>query len=338
MTEKNKEVIAVLGAGTWGLTLGMVLAGKKTGVRFWDPSKEYVEILNRDRENKKGLPGVKIPEDILITADMAEVLEGVDGILLVSPSHFVRSVSQQMATIPGHPGFVVVASKGIEKDTLKRMSEIIYDEYARKRQVPVAVLSGPSHAEEVSMKIPTAVTCAAKDHEIARRVQELFITDAFRVYTNHDLIGIELGAALKNVIALAAGICDGLGLGDNTKAALMTRGLAEMTRLGVRLGGQKDTFAGLAGMGDLITTCASQHSRNRFVGEQLGKGRSLKDILGDMVEVAEGVRTTVSAYQLQKKLDVDMPITQEIYRVLYEDKDPRAAVSDLMNRAATSEY
>jgi glycerol-3-phosphate dehydrogenase (NAD(P)+) len=329
--------IAVLGAGTWGITLGNLLAGKGHRVRLWDASAGYIEVLRKKRENTKGLPGVKIPRTVLITADMAAAVCGAEVILIVSPSHRVREVARQLRTYGTRPACIVIATKGVENKTLQRMSQVVAAELGHSPGAAIVTLSGPSHAEEVSQKIPTAIVAASPNAAAARLVQQLFITPHFRVYTNCDQIGVELGGSLKNVIALAAGICDGLGLGDNTKAALMTRGLAEMTRLGVRLGAQAATFAGLAGMGDLITTCASRHSRNRWVGEELGKGRTLKQILGSMVEVAEGVKTTLSAHQLARKYRVEMPISREVYRVLYQNKSPRRAVADLMGRTAKPE-
>ena len=334
---KNKTV-AVLGAGTWGLTLGLLLHRKGNRVRFWDPSPDYTRMLAARRENKKGLPGVRIPRVVTVTPDLGEAVRGAGVVLVVSPSHLVRQVAGEVRSAGCRPDMIVCATKGIENDSLKRMSQVIAAEFATRKKVPLVSLSGPSHAEEVSARIPTAVVCASRNETAARAAQRLFMNDYFRVYTSRDIIGVEMGGSLKNVIALAAGICDGLGLGDNTKSALMTRGLAEITRLGSRLGARRETFSGLAGMGDLITTCASRHSRNRYVGEEIGKGKSLRQVLDGMVAVAEGIKTTASAYQLHRKYRVEMPITREIYNVLYRNKNSRRAVEDLMKRTAKPEF
>ena len=292
--------------------------------------------MEKSRENKAMLPGIKIPESIAITSDMAEVVPGSDIVLLVVPSHVLRDTMTQAAGLMKGSEKVVIATKGVEQGSLKRMSEIVA-EVAGVSRDRIAVLVGPSHAEEVARQVPTAIVSASEDEKTARYVQENFATPMFRVYTNTDVLGVEIGVAVKNVIAIAAGITDGLGFGDNTKGALLTRGLAEITRLGVKMGARQQTFAGLAGIGDLITTCTSQHSRNRFVGQELGKGRKLKEILDGMVMVAEGVRTTKSAVGLAAEYDVEMPISEEVNKILFEDKSPMEAIKDLMLRSPKPE-
>lgn len=334
----KKNTVTVLGAGAWGITLGNILHQKGHRVRFWDASPNYCRGLDKKRENKKSLPGFKIPRSIPISHDMTAMTDKAEVLLIVSPSHVIRSVARRVKRIGIKPRLIVIATKGIEGKSLKRMSEVVAEELGGARNLPLVSLSGPSHAEEVSMKVPTAVVCAARQTAAAQWAQSLFMTRYFRIYTNRDQVGVELCGSLKNVIALAAGICDGLKLGDNTKGALMTRGLAEITRLGVMLGARAETFSGLAGIGDLITTCASQYSRNRYVGEQIGKGKKLKTVLRNMVEVAEGVRTTMAAYRLHTIYKVEMPITREIYKVLYKNKKPVKAVQDLMTRIAKPEF
>jgi glycerol-3-phosphate dehydrogenase (NAD(P)+) len=328
--------IAVLGGGSWGTALAVLLDGRGQRVSVWEFFPERAEAMKKSRENKAMLPGIKIPESITITSDMAEVVPGSDIVLLVVPSHVLRETVAQAAGLMKGSEKVVIATKGVEQGSLKRMSEIVADVggVAGDR---IAVLVGPSHAEEVARQLPTAIVSASEDEETARYVQENFSMPMFRVYTNTDVLGVEIGVAVKNVIAIAAGITDGLGFGDNTKGALLTRGLAEITRLGVKMGARQQTFAGLAGIGDLITTCTSRHSRNRFVGQELGKGRKLKEILDGMVMVAEGVRTTRSAVGLAAKYDVEMPISEEVNKILFEDKSPKEAIKDLMLRSPKPE-
>jgi glycerol-3-phosphate dehydrogenase (NAD(P)+) len=295
-----------------------------------------VENIKRAKENKKFLPGISIPDGIGFSNDLEVSIDLAEVIVVAVPSHAVRPVIESLDLKKIRDLLWVSVAKGIENHTLLRVSEVIH----QAGGIPdenIAVLFGPSHAEEVSRGIPTAIVSASKNKNTATLVQDLFMTKFFRVYANLDIVGVELGGALKNIIAVAAGICDGAGFGDNTKAALITRGLVEINRLGVKLGAHPDTFAGLSGMGDLIVTCMSQHSRNRYVGEQIGKGRTLEDVLNEMVMVAEGVKTTASAYELSKRENIDMPITKQVYEALFEEKPPVEAMTDLMTRASKLE-
>jgi len=323
---------AVLGAGSWGTALALLLHENGHDVVLWEFDPEQVKAVIRDGENKKFLPGVQVPSEIAITDDLEETLRSRAAVVFAVPSHVVRDVAKRARELVPGDRLVVNVAKGIENGTLMRMSEVLSEELARGEAELIASLVGPSHAEEVSRKLPTVVVAAATEEETAVRVRDLFMTERFRIYTNTDLVGVELGVSLKNVIAIAAGICDGLGYGDNTKGALITRGLAEMTRLGVAMGGEPATFAGLSGMGDLITTCISGHSRNRYVGEQIASGKTLEQVLESMVMVAEGVRTTRSAVALARQHAVDMPITEQMHQVLFENKDPSVAISELMVR------
>jgi glycerol-3-phosphate dehydrogenase (NAD(P)+) len=324
--------IGVIGAGSWGTTLADLLAKKGFSVTLWAYEKDLVERMREGGENDLYLPGIKLSANLCFTHDLATVASGKDLLLLVPPSQLMRRVIKQAAPHIPTQTLLVSASKGIETETLLPMSavleEILPVELVRK----LAFLSGPSFAREVAGEMPTAVVAAASDATVAQQVQDVFSTDYFRVYTNDDIIGVELGGALKNVIALAAGVSDGLGFGYNTRAALITRGLAEMTRIGMALGANPTTFAGLAGMGDLVLTCTGDLSRNRTVGIELGRGRILKEILEGMNMVAEGVQTTESTYHLAKKLGVEAPITEQMYQILYQNKGPRQAVTDLMLR------
>lgn len=331
-TETGTSAVAILGAGGWGTTLALLLDGKGHEVRLWEYRREAAERLQRQRENVEFLPGIALPDSIFIHHDAGKCLQNATIIVLAIPSQFVRGAMKGIVNQIPDSAIIVNAAKGIEEETLKRPSEVVSDLIPDALPDRYAALSGPSHAEEVSRGIPTSVVAASPSLETAKIVQELFFTPTFRVYASQDLVGVELGAALKNIIAIATGIADGLGFGDNTKGALLTRGLAEMTRLGVKLGGQPRTFAGLSGMGDLITTCMSRHSRNRYVGEQIGRGKRLEEVLAGMSMVAEGVRTTRSARQLAQRQGVPMPITEAAYEVLFEGKDPRQAVTELMTR------
>ncbi|MFQ6618444.1 MAG: NAD(P)H-dependent glycerol-3-phosphate dehydrogenase, partial [Fidelibacterota bacterium] len=285
------------------------------------------------RENMDFLPGVHIPEEIEITSKLSNAVKNREVIVIAVPSHVVREVCTKLNALKiGNRFLIVNVAKGIENNSLKRMSEIILETIDGIKSESVATLSGPSHAEEVSKGIPTAAVSSSASLETSKKVQQIFFSSTFRIYTNTDIIGVELGGSLKNTIAIAAGICDGAGFGDNTKAALLTRGLYEITKLGIKMGAKKETFAGLSGMGDLIVTCLSKHSRNRYVGEQIGKGKKLEEVLSSMKMVAEGVKTTISIYQLSKIHNVEMPISLEVYRVLFENKNPIYAVSDLMER------
>lgn len=327
--------IAVLGNGGWGTALALLLHQQGHRVAVWGAFAEEIEQLAASRFNERYLPGVRVPEEVALTSDMNDALRDADIVVMAVPSHVVREVCERSVEHLPAAASVVSVAKGIESESLKRMSEVI-EETAQPARL--AVLSGPSHAEEVARGIPTAVVAASRDPAVARDIQECFMTDRFRVYTSNDVAGVELGGALKNVIAIAAGVCDGIGYGDNTKAALLTRGLAELSRLGSALGGRRETFAGLSGMGDLIVTCASRHSRNRAVGEQLGRGESLDSILGGMTMVAEGVRTSKGAWQLARQVGVEAPIAEKVHAVLYEGEDPRRAVHALMTRSPRSEF
>jgi glycerol-3-phosphate dehydrogenase (NAD(P)+) len=326
---------AILGAGAWGTAIGLVLARDPTHrVRLWSARPENAQILRERRENVRLLPGVPIPESIELTTDIAATVEGAELLISAIPTVHLRSALVPIAGHVGRDRPVLSLAKGLENESFLRPTEIL-------RQVlhvrDVAVLSGPSHAEEVARNLPTSVVVASDDLALARWLQQHFSTDRFRVYTNLDVIGVELAGALKNVIGIAAGISDGLGFGDNAKAALLTRGLAEMTRFGVALGAEPQTFAGLAGIGDLITTCMSRHGRNRHVGECLARGETMSQIVGRMTMVAEGIYTTRSVHQRATRMGLALPITAEVYRVLYENKDPLAAVNDLMVRPKTEE-
>jgi glycerol-3-phosphate dehydrogenase (NAD(P)+) len=323
--------ITVIGTGGWGTALAVLLHGNGHRVTLWGRLEQEVLPIQTDRENKMFLPGVKVAPDILVTLDTAAALRGAALVVLAVPSHGMRPICRQLGGhVPGNAALVHVA-KGIENETGARMSEIIAAELNRE----VVVLSGPSHAEEVGRGIPTAVVVAGRQAALA---QEVFMNAQFRVYTHDDVAGVELGGAMKNVIAIAAGACDGIGFGDNTKAALVTRGLAEMARLGGACGARPTTFFGLSGMGDLVVTAFSRHSRNRGVGERLGRGETLEQISASMPMVAEGVRTAKSAWQLAQRLRVDVPITREVYAILYEGKAPRLAVRDLLAREAKPEF
>jgi len=331
------ETIAVIGAGSWGTTLADLLAKKGHAVTLWAYEPELVLEMQQSRENTLFLPGIKLSPGLSFTNSLEEAYAGCTMVLCVVPSQLVRRVMQD--SLPFLPKEVVIvsASKGIEVATLATVSEIYREILPAELYARFAALSGPSFAREVACEMPTAVTAASESEEIAGRVQAAFTTSFFRVYRNEDVTGVELGGALKNVIAIAAGISDGLGFGSNTRAALITRGLAEMTRLGLAMGAQAATFAGLAGMGDLVLTCTGDLSRNRSVGIQIGQGRKLAEILGEMRMVAEGVQTTESAYKLARKLGVEMPIIEKMYQMLYQDKPAREAVLDLMTRNLKAE-
>ena len=334
MGVSRRERVTVVGDGGWGTALAVLLAGKGHAVQLWGAFPDYVAAMREQRENVKFLPGVSLPEAIELVDDLAAAVAGADLVVAAVPTQFVRGVLARLGGAWPRGTPVVSVAKGIENHTLLRPSQIVTDTLGR---TPVAALSGPSHAEEVARGLPTTVAVASRNAPLARHAQRLFMTERFRVYTNRDIVGVELGGAVKNVIAIASGICDGLGLGDNAKAALLTRGLAEMIRLGVAMGARRDTFAGLAGMGDLITTCMSPYGRNRSVGVQIGQGRKVKDILAGMEQVAEGVRTTLSVRELARRHGVEMPIADQVCRVLFRGKGAARAVSDLMRRAAKDE-
>ncbi|UJS19158.1 MAG: NAD(P)-dependent glycerol-3-phosphate dehydrogenase [Candidatus Brocadia sp.] len=326
--------IAVLGNGGWGTTLAILLHKKGYGVTLWGANASYVDCLKEKRENVKFLKGITIPSGISLTSDISPELKDNHLVVSATPTPYLRSVLTKFLDVFSPEIPMVSVTKGIENDTLMTPSEIITNVLGKR---PVSLLLGPSHAEEVAHGVPTTVVVSSKDDTLARIVQGVFTTDRFRVYTNPDVTGVELGAAMKNVIAIAAGICDGLKFGDNSKAALISRGLAEISRLGIAMGAEKSTFSGLTGLGDLITTCISPYGRNRRVGEQIGKGKKLQEILETMEQIAEGVWTTKSVMALSRKFSVEMPITKEIYAVLFLNKNPLEAVSNLMMRAPRSE-
>lgn len=328
--------IAVLGAGSWGTALSIVLADNGHEVRLWSHRKEQADVINKTRKNERYLD-VDIPHQITAYFQLEEAVDRVHAIIIVVPTKAIRDVCQQLNSILTNRTTIIHATKGIEPITLKRVSEMISEEMTAYNKEDIVVLSGPSHAEEVAERHPTTVTVASENTDNANIAQDLFNSDTFRVYTSSDIIGIELGGALKNIIALGAGISDGLGYGDNAKAALITRGLAEIARLGTSLGANPLSFLGLSGVGDLIVTCTSVHSRNWRAGNLLGKGHKLDDVLEQMGMVVEGVRTVKAAYQFAKDQNVEMPITTGIYEILFEDKDPKIVVEQLMNRAKREE-
>ncbi len=324
--------ISVLGAGSWGTTLAILLAENSHSVTLWSYVEKDAQTILRTRANPSFLPGITIPETISVTSDLGEAVPDREMLVVAIPSQFIRASLKKFHSMAFENVLLVNVAKGVENGTLMTMSEMLHDTLPRLAPDRIATLSGPSHAEEVSRHIPTTVVVASTSFETARAVQSVFMVPYFRVYASNDLRGVELGGALKNVIAIAAGIVDGANLGDNTKAALMTRGIAEIARIGVALGAQDRTFAGLSGVGDLMVTCMSRHSRNRHIGVEIGKGRKLPDILAGMVMIAEGVATTQSAYDLAKRVGVEVPIIEQVHRILFEGKDPLKACHDLMTR------
>lgn len=321
--------VSVLGAGSWGTALAVMLHGNHHEVTLWSALSDEVAQLRRDREQKAKLPGVRIPEDIVITDCLEEAVKDREMLVLAVPSVFVRGTSRQLSGLVPEGQLIVCVAKGVEEDTLMTMTDIIEQELPH---VDAAVLSGPSHAEEAGKGIPTTCVAGAHTRQTAEHIQNLFMSETFRVYTSPDMLGIELGAALKNVVALAAGIADGLGYGDNTKAALITRGMAEISRLGIAMGGKIETFYGLSGIGDLIVTCASVHSRNRRAGVLIGQGCTMKEAMDQVKMVVEGVYSAKAARELAEKYQVEMPIIEQVNRVLFEDKPPADAVRELMLR------
>jgi glycerol-3-phosphate dehydrogenase (NAD(P)+) len=332
------EQVAVVGAGSWGTTLANLLAKKGHEVRLWSFEEDVTAAIHKTRENTIYLPGVSLDGRLQATSDLSGAVRGAGVVVSVSPSQHVRGVMSSAVSDLGDGVLVVSASKGIETRSLETMDEVLSDVLPEGLRRGLTFLSGPSFATEVAQEHPTAVTVASRATENARRAQELFQTDYFRVYTSHDVVGVELGGALKNVMALAAGMVSGLGLGHNTRAALITRGLAEMSRLGMALGANPLTFAGLAGMGDLILTCTGELSRNRAVGYALGQGRSLGEVLGEMRMVAEGVETSRAAHALAEREGIEMPIVAEVHAVLFEDRSPADAVRNLMLREPKAEF
>lgn len=334
--------IGVLGAGSWAIALAVLLDKRDHTIVMWEFNRDDARMLQKNREHTIKLPGITIPESITITNDIQEAFAEAEYILCAVPAQTVRSTMKLIAekvapeVLAAIKGWIVV-SKGIECSTLELLSDVIVDEIPQATHDDLVILSGPSHAEEVSRNIPTTIVAASKNNRLAVEIQKQFSTESFRIYTNNDVTGVELCASVKNVIALAAGISDGLGFGDNTKGALLTRGMVEMARLGKKLGADEVTFTGLAGFGDLVTTCISRHSRNRRVGELIASGLSLKEALNKMTMVAEGVETTKSVLQLAQKHGIDMPITAAVYETLFKGKSPLEAVRGLMLRQSKPE-
>mgnify|MGYP001256878713 FL=1 len=328
--------VSVLGGGSWGTALAIILANNGHDVTIWEFNKKYFKDLKKNYENRVFLPGIKIPKEIEITNSIKEAASNKHMLIIATPTQFVRSVLKQIKNISFEDTTFVSVAKGIERETLLTVNHIITEELGVSEN-QVGVLSGPSHAEEVSRKIPTAVVAASTDIDTATEIQTAFANSYFRVYSSTAVIGVELGAELKNVIDVGAGIIDGAKFGDNTKAAIMTRGIAEISRLGIELGAKPETFSGLSGMGDLIVTCMSKHSRNRYVGEQIGMGKKLPDILKSMKMVAEGVETCKSVHQLAAKYQIDVPIANAVYNILFNGKDPMKVTYDLMTRGMKTE-
>jgi len=329
--------IAVIGAGSWGTALANLVAEQGIGVELWSYEPEIAEQINGGRENSVYLPGATLSEHIAASSDIERVICGKDIIFIVVPSHVYRSVAKSFNTLVDDNVILVSATKGIENETCCLMSDIIAELFPPAISGRSCFLSGPSFAREVALRLPTAVTVASKDQTACETIQKLVSCSYFRAYTSDDVIGVELGGAVKNVIAIAAGASDGLKLGDNARAGLITRGLAEMARLGIAMGANPLTFSGLAGMGDLVLTCAGDLSRNRTFGYRIAKGETMKQIVSDMVMVAEGVKTSKSVSELSKRQKVELPICQAVYSILYEDKSPLIAVSELMERDLKSE-
>ena len=327
--------VGIMGAGSWGTALALLLHSNGHQVTVWSISEEEVKMLSEEREHKSKLPGVKIPDDMIFTCDMGKAVKDKDFLVLAVPSPFTRNTARSMKEYVAEGQIIVDVAKGIEESTLMTLSQQIEQEIP---QADVAVLSGPSHAEEVGRGLPTAVVIGAKTEKTAEYLQKMFMNKVFRVYVSPDRLGMELGGSLKNVIALAAGIADGLGYGDNTKAALITRGIAEIARLGVKMGGAIESFTGLTGIGDLIVTCASVHSRNRKAGYLMGQGRSMQEAMDEVQMVVEGVYSAKAAVKLGKEYKVSLPIIDKVSEVLFEGKDPREAVNELMLRDGRTEH
>ena len=327
--------VGVIGAGSWGIALAKLLHNNGHQVTVWSILPDEVAMLKEKHEHLDKLPGVKLPEDMEFTTDLAEAVEGKNVLVLAVPSPFTRTTANKLKHIAAEGQIIVNVSKGIEESTLMTLSEVIEEEVP---QAEVVVLSGPSHAEEVGKGIPTTIVVGADKKETAEYVQDIFMNEVFRVYISPDVCGIELGAALKNVVALAAGIADGLGYGDNTKAALITRGLAEISRLGIAMGGKQKTFSGLSGIGDLIVTCASMHSRNRRAGILMGQGKTMKEAMEEVKMVVEGVHSAKAAIKLAEKYQVSMPIIEQVNKILFEDKPAADAVKELMVRDKKIEH
>ncbi len=333
----REKQIAVIGAGSWGTTLAILLAERSKGVMLWVFEEELFRTMEQKRENEIFLPGIRLSDNLQLTDSLEEAFIGKDILICALPSHAVRHIFLQGRTYLQEDVLIVSATKGLEDETHRTISQVLREIVGLNSRAQIACLSGPSFAREVSRKFPTAVAVAGSSPQAAQIAQDLFARPYFRVYTNPDLIGVELGGAVKNVMAIAAGTSDGLGFGHSSRAALITRGLAEMTRLGLSMGAQTQTFFGLAGLGDLVLTCTGDLSRNRQVGLELGRGRTLPEILAGMRMVAEGIRTTKALRELAAKRGVEMPITEKIYEILYEGKNPREVVDELMSRGRRSE-
>ena len=325
--------IAFIGGGSFGTALAVLLANKGNSVNIYDRSIEVVNDINQNRKNSKYFENIVIPNSIVATNNIEEAVKDCNYVVLAVPSHVIRQTAQQIKNNISKETIIISIAKGIEENTNKRLSEVIEEEVKN----PVVILSGPSHAEEVALNMPTTIVASSNNMKYANEVQDLFMTSHFRVYTNSDLIGVEIGGAVKNIIALASGIVDGLGYGDNTKAALMTRGMKEISRVGIALGGKEETFYGLTGMGDLIVTCTSMHSRNRRAGILIGSGKSLEQALDEVGMVVEGVKACKAFYGLKEKREISMPITDALYQTLFNNKNPKEATTELMNRDKKSE-
>jgi len=330
--------VAVMGAGGWGTTLSILLYRNGHKVTLWEYNPEYANTLNEYRENFYYLPKIKIPRGIEISNNAEKSVYKKDLVLISTPTQFIRNNLKELENVDLRDKIIISASKGIENNSYFLVSEIIEDIFRKVNKKSITCLSGPSHAEEVSRRVPTAIVAASEDTKASEIVQKAFANHYFRVYTTKDIRGTEIGGALKNVIAIASGVAEGAGFGDNTKAAIMTRGMSEIMRLGLKLGAKMETFFGLSGIGDLIVTCDSKHSRNRFVGEQIGKGRKLSGILKEMKMVAEGVSTTTSAYQLSKISKVELPIVNEVFSILFKNKSPNKSTLELMTRKLKEEH
>ena len=329
--------VVIIGAGSWGTALGLVLARKGYDITLWEFNKERAEEIQKERENKRYLPGIKFPDNLNVTYEKEGLLEGIKYVVFSVPSQVLRGVIRGFSNDLTEDMLLVNTAKGIEVTTGMRLSEVMKDEIKGKFHKNIVVLSGPTHAEEVAIGIPTTIV-AAGEKEKAAEIQELFNSKVFRVYLSEDVVGVELGAAVKNCLAIGAGIADGMGFGDNTKAALITRGIAEMTRFGKALGADERTFSGLSGIGDLIVTCASKHSRNRHVGECLGKGQAIQEILDNMTMVAEGVPTVKAVYEQAQKLNISMPIIEATYNIIYNNANAKKMVEELMERELKVEF
>jgi glycerol-3-phosphate dehydrogenase (NAD(P)+) len=335
---KVLEKIVVMGGGSWGTALAILLAENGYSVTLWEFSLEASINMEKDRENKIYLKGVKFPENLKVTNKIENLLEGATFLIMSIPSQYLRTIISKVAEQITSEMVIVNTAKGLEIASHQRLSEVIQEELLGKFHKNIVVLSGPTHAEEVAMKMPSAIVAASKDKENAKKVQKIFSNDYFRVYINSDIAGVEIGGSLKNCIAIAAGIVDGMGFGDNSKAAIISRGISEIIRFGERYGADFKTFSGLSGVGDLIVTCTSKHSRNRYVGECLGKGQTMEEIMKNMVMVAEGVPTTKAVYETAKEKEIEMPIIEALYSVLYEGKNPKNMIDILMKRELKEEF